>query len=198
MRQIYNPRLANVSREEFDELMAIVRSGPEQRQPLTDETRWRQAYQDEQRRKRVVGYQQDLFGRQTVTHYRHNPPAPEVERPPIETVAAKLERIRGDPSATFGPPRSDRPAILTAAQKAAIVRAAANWLHVGQRVHLADAPGTVDPAFGHQRYLGRAGVVWRLCRSFSDHCYIFLDPVGGERTDNIIMVELRDLEPVAR
>lgn len=194
MMSIYNHKVANISREDIDELMAILHA-PEEK-PLSDEDRWRCAYQEEQRRKRVVGYQQDLFGRATVTHYRHNPPAPDVERPPIETVEAKLERIRHDRCATFGPPRSDRPAYLSAKQKAAIVRATANWLRVGQRVRLIDAPGTVDPAFGNQRYLGRAGVVWRLCRSFTDQCYVFLDPAGGERTDKIIMVELRDLEPL--
>ena len=192
---IYDPRVANIPPEEVEALLAIVRS--ETKRPLTDDDRWRRAYQEEQRRKRVIGYQQDLFDARTVTHFRHNAPAPEVERPPVETVAAKLDRIKGDPLATFGPPRSDRPAILSRAEKAVIIRGAANWLRVRQRVRIADAPGTVDPAFGPQRFLGRAGVVWRLCPdSFADHCYLFLDPAGGERSDKIVMVELRDIRPI--
>ena len=63
-------------------------------------------------------------------------------------------------------------------------------------MRLIDAPGAVDPAYGIQRFLGRLGVVWRLCRGFEDHCYVFFDPVGGERTAKIEFVELRDLEPV--
>ena len=187
---IYDRRVANISREEFEELLAIVRSPPPG--PLTAEDRWRHAYQHEQRRKQVIGYQQDLFDAKAVTHFRRNAPAPEFDRPPVETVAAKLDRIRGDPLATFGPPRSDRPAILSRAAKAAIIRGAANWLRVGQRIRIVDAPGAVNPAFGPQRFLGRAGVIWRLCTgTFAERCYVFLDPVGGERTDKIEMVELR-------
>ena len=63
-------------------------------------------------------------------------------------------------------------------------------------MRLVDAPGSVDPAFGIQRFLGRFGVIWRLCRSFDDHCYVFFDPVGGERTAKIEFAELCDLEPV--
>ena len=118
------------------------------------------------------------------------------DRPPDETIEAKLDRIAGNPFATFGPVRSDRPAYLTATEKAAIAARAANWLRVGQRVRLVDAPGAVAPAFGIQRYLGRYGVVWRLCRSFSDHCYVVFDPVSGERTAKIELAELRDLDPV--
>lgn len=39
---IYDPRIANISRAEFDELVAIVRSLPAA--PLSDEDRWRRAY----------------------------------------------------------------------------------------------------------------------------------------------------------
>jgi hypothetical protein len=73
---------------------------------------------------------------------------------------------------------------------------AADWLRVRQRVRLVDTPDSVDPAYGIQRFLGRAGVVWRLCRGFDDHCYVFFDPVGGERKAKIEFVQLRDLEPV--
>lgn len=189
----HDPRIANISRAEYEELLAITRAP--QKEPLTDEDRWRRDYQAEQERRRVVGQQQDLFAAKPITHYFRHRAAPSWERPSDETIEAKLQRIDGDPFATFGPDRSDRPAILSADEKAAMVTRAANWLRVGQRVRLVDAPGSVDPAFGIQRFLGRVGVVWRLCRSFDDHCYVFFDPVGGERTAKIEFAELRDLEP---
>lgn len=192
----YNPRIATVSEAEYAELMAIVRQKEEPR-PLSDDDRWRADYAEEQRRRRVVGYQQDLFTSTAITHYRRSPAAPIVERLPVETVAAKLERIKGDPFATFGSPRSDRPSTLSQRQRRTIARNAANWLNVRQRVTLVDAPGSVDPAFGIQRYLGRHGVIWRLCGStFADHCYVFFDAVGSERTAKIHMVEVRDLAPL--
>ena len=194
---IYDPRTATASEDEFAELMAIVRDQATPK-PLSDDDRWRADYAEEQRRRRIVGYQQDLFTSTAITHYRRSPAAPIVERPPVETVAAKLERIKGDPFATFGPPRSDRPSILTQRQKRTIVRGATNWLNVRQRVTLVDAPGSVDPAFGIQRYLGRQGVIWRLCGStFADHCYVFFNAVGAERTAKIHMVEVRDLAPLS-
>jgi len=193
---IYNPRIATVSEAEFDELMAIVRDQAEPR-PLSDDDRWRADYAEEQRRRRIVGYQQDLFTSTAITHYRRSPAAPVIERPSVETVAAKLERIKGDPFATFGPPRTDRPSILSYRDRRVIVRNAANWLLVRSRVKLVDAPGSVDPAFGIHRYLGRTGVIWRLCGStFADHCYVFFDAVGAERSAKIHMVEVRDLVPL--
>jgi hypothetical protein len=193
---IYDPRIATIPRAEHDELLAIVRAAPDTGRPLSDDDRWRRDYQAEQERRRVVGYQQDLFASTAVTHYHRHRPAPSWDHTPPETIEAKLERIAGGPSATFGPPRSDRPAILTKAERAAIVARATNWLRVRQRVRLIAAPGSVDPGYGIHRFLGRAGVVWRLCRGFDDHCYVFFDPVGGERTAKIEFVELRDLEPV--
>jgi len=194
---IHNRRIATVTEDEFNELIAIVRDQAEPR-PLSDDDRWRADYAEDHRRRRIVGYQQDLFTSTAITHYRRSPAAPIVERPPVETIAAKLDRIKGDPRATFGPPRSDRPSILTQRQRQTIVRGAANWLNVRQRVTLIDGPGAVDPAFGLQRYLGRHGVIWRLCGStFADHCYVFFDAVGAERTAKIQMVEVRDLVPVS-
>lgn len=192
----YNPRLANISVAEHDELIAIVRSDPAAERPLSDDDRWRRDYQREQQKVRIAGFQPDLFGGTTVTHYHRHAPGPKVDRAQ-EPIEAKLERIKGDVNATFGPPRADRPAFLSQEDRDAIVRAAANWLRVRQRVRIVDAPGAVDPAFGPERFLGRTGVVWRLCSStFADRCYVFLDPVGGERTKKVEMVELRDIEPV--
>ena len=192
----YNPRVANISKADFDELMAIVRSDPETARPMTDDDCWRRDYQREQARIRIAGFQADLFGAATVTHYHRHAPGPKMEREP-EPIAVKLERIKGDPLATFGPPRADRLAFLSQDERNAIVRGTANWLRVRQRVRIVDAPGAVDPQFGPERFLGRTGVVWRLCSSsFAERCYVFLDPVGGERTQKIEMVELRDIEPI--
>ncbi|WP_157134785.1 hypothetical protein [Sphingomonas sp. PAMC 26605] len=176
--------------------MAIVRAPPEKPRPLTNEDLWRREYLADQERRRIIGYQPDLSTAKPVTRYHRHRQAPSWDRTPDETLEDKLERIAGDPLATFGPLRGDRPAHLTPTEKAEIVAKAANWLRVSQRVRLVDAPGAVDPAFGVQRYLGRYGVVWRLCGSpFNDHCYVFFDPIGGERTAKIELAELRDLEP---
>ncbi len=192
----YNQHIATIPRAEFDELMAIVRAPPEKPRPLTNEDLWRREYLADQERRRIIGYQPDLSTAKPVTRYHRHRQAPSWDRTPDETLEDKLERIAGDPLATFGPLRGDRPAHLTPTEKAEIVAKAANWLRVSQRVRLVDAPGAVDPAFGVQRYLGRYGVVWRLCGSpFNDHCYVFFDPIGGERTAKIELAELRDLEP---
>lgn len=115
----------------------------------------------------------------------------------MESIEAKLERTRNDPFATFGPERADRPAYLSSDDKAAILQGAANWLRIRQRVRIVDAPGAVDPAYGPHLFLGREGVIWKLCNgTFADHCYVFLDPVGAERTAKIRMVEVRDIEPI--
>ena len=166
--------------------------------PQTPEQIWRAAYREDQRRKRILGYQPDLFGGEAVTHFRRNGPAPDFERPPIEELAAKLSRIEGNPLATFGPPRADRPAFLSDEDRAAVISGAANWLYVGQRVRITDGPGPVDPQYGPYRFIGREGVVWRLCSSvFADHCRVFLDPVGAERAEKIVFIEIRDIEPLA-
>lgn len=57
----YDPRFATVSRAEFEELLAIVRLADAPPRPKTDDDRWRADYAEAQRRRRVVGYQQDLF-----------------------------------------------------------------------------------------------------------------------------------------
>lgn len=194
---VYDPKIATVSEAEFLELLAIFRSEPDRARPLSDDDRWRRDYVALQAARRVAGEQADLFGARTTTHYNRLPCKPKVTRPPQETLGQKLDRIRGDPNAAFGPRRTDRPAFPTRRQRDRTIRTAANWLHVRQRVRIADAPGSVDPAFGPQRFLGREGVIWRLCSgSMADHVYVFLDPVRGERVDKIRMVEVRDIEPI--
>lgn len=179
--------------DDMAQLLAILRAEPEA--SMSQDDIWRRHYREVQRRIREIGVQHDLFGASPVTRYRRHSPAPEAERPSIETIDEKLLRIEGDPLATFGPERSDRPGFLSSQVKQAIVRNASNWLTVRSRVRLVDAPTPVDPQFGTWKHIGREGVVWRLCgRPFDDHVRIFLDPVGGERTEKIVFVEVRDLE----
>ena len=189
------PDLNAMSPEEF---AAYLDQLDRAEKPQTPEQIWRATYREEQRRKRILGYQPDLFGGDAVTHFRRNRAAPEFERPPIEDLAAKLARIEGDRFAAFGPPREDRPAFLNDEERAAVISGAANWLYVSQRVRIIDGPGPVDPQYGPYRFIGREGVVWRLCSSvFADHCRVFLDPVGAERAEKIVFIEIRDIEPLA-
>jgi len=184
----YNPKIATVSEEEFAELMAIVREGPE-RARLTPEGQWRRDYHAAMVAKRTIGVQPDLFGAKPVTHMHKTRPGPVSDWKP-EPVEEKLARIAGDPNATFG---IGRPA-LGEDEKAALIRSAANWLRVGQRVRLTGSSPSIDGQF--ERRVGRLGVVWRVSRTITDYVHIYLDPVGAERAEKIVFVELRDVEPV--
>ena len=175
-----------------EEFLSYLAALDEAQRPSTPEQLWRATYRKKMRQRRIVGYQPDLFGRDPVTHYRRHRPAAEFPRPPVESIAGKLARIEGDPL------RADRPANLSPDEKASIINGAANRLHVTQRVKIVDGPGPVDPEYGPYRFIGREGVVWRLCSTvFADHCRVFLDPVGAERGEKIVFVELRDLQPLA-
>lgn len=183
--------------EEEAELRALQSWTPPARQ-LTPDAQWRRDYAEDQRRKRIVGVQHDLFGAKPITHHRRNPGKAQAIDPRWrESVAAIVERARLDPSAAYGVEREDRPTYLTAEQKTAIVASAANWLRIGQRIRIVDAPGAVDPAYGPGKLIGREGVVFRLCSAvFAERVYVFLDPLGAERVEKIEFVELRDLEPI--
>lgn len=183
--------------DEIAEMLALQRELQRER-PLTPEAQWRRDYQEQQRRKRMIGVQHDLFGGDPVKHYYRNPGrAQAIDQRPREEVASIIARARRDPTAAFGVMRDDRPAYPTDAEKARTIAAAANWLRVGQRVMIVDGPGSVDPHFGIGKHIGRKGVVWRLCSAvFADRCYVFLDPLGQERVEKIEFVELRDLEPI--
>ena len=139
-----------------------------ERFPEGSDARWRAEYRQSRHEARVAAVQPDLFGAPAIElHRRHPAPPP---------AAPKSVRFKPRPC-------------LTAAEKAATIASAANWLRTRQRVRIAaDSP--------HQ-YAGRAGVVWRLCSPvFADHVYVFLDPVGGERTEKRAFVEVRDVEPI--
>ncbi|WP_242122271.1 hypothetical protein [Sphingomonas lacusdianchii] len=76
-----------------------------------------------------------------------------------------------------------------------MIEGAANWLRIAQRVRIV---GSFASYAGHaERWVGRKGVIWRLCSPvFADHTYVYLDPVGAERAEKIAMVELRDVKPI--
>lgn len=181
----YNPKIATISQEEFAELMALVRERP----VLTPDGQWRHDYHAAMIAKRTIGVQPDLFGAKPVTHMHRTRPGPVVDWQP-EPVDEKLARIARDPHAAFGigrPPLSDE-------EKAAMLRSAANWLRLGQRVRLIGSSASIDGQF--ERRVGRVGVVWRISRTITDYVHIYLDPVGAERSEKIAFVELRDVEPI--
>jgi hypothetical protein len=167
------------------------------RRERTPEQIWRDDYRKQMAAQRTWGVQLDMWGEHSV-HYRRSPPKPVCADPrPVETRVEQRARIAQFREATHGPGRADRPTFLTDEQRDEIVRGAANWLRVGQRVRVIDGPGDVDPEYGLGRTIGREGVVWRPCSAvFRDHVYVFLDPVGAERTDKIAFLELRDVEPI--
>lgn len=66
-RLVYDPSIATVSEEEFNELIAIMRDGPTAKL-LTPEAQWRRDYHKAMFNRRLVGVQPDLFGGKPVTH----------------------------------------------------------------------------------------------------------------------------------
>ena len=188
-RLVYDPSFATIDEATFNELVALMRDGAP-RKPPTPEALWRRAYHEAVFNRRLVGVQHDLFGGKPTTHMHKAKPGPISDWKP-EPVEEKLARIARDPNATFG---IGRPA-LTDDQKTAVIRGAANWLRVGQRVRIIGSFASYDGRA--DRRIGRKGVVWRLCSPvFADHTYVYLDPVGAERAEKITMVELRDVEPI--
>lgn len=181
----YNSRIATISEEEFAELMAIVGERP----ALTPDGQWRHDYHAAMIARRTIGVQPDLFGAKPVTHMHRTRPGPVIDWQP-EPADEKLARLARDPNAAFG---IGRPA-LSDEEKAAMLRSAANWLRLGQRVRLIGSSASIDGQF--ERRVGRAGVVWRISRTITDYVHIYLDPVGAERSEKIAFVELRDLEPI--
>lgn len=188
-RLVYDPSFAAVDEATFNELVALMRDGAP-RKPPTPEALWRRAYHEAMFNRRLVGVQHDLFGGKPTTHMHKAKPGPISDWKP-EPVEEKLARIARDPNATFG---IGRPA-LTDDEKTAVIRGAANWLRVGQRVRIVGSFASYDGRA--DRRVGRKGVVWRLCSPvFADHTYVYLDPIGAERVEKIAMVELRDVAPI--
>ncbi len=181
----YNPSIATILEEEFAELMALARERP----PLTRDGQWRHDYHAAMVAKRTIGVQRDLFGAKPVTHMHRTRPGPVIDWKP-EPVDEKLARIAADPHAAFGIGRL----ALSDEENAAMLRSAANWLRLGQRVRLTGSSDSIDGQ--SERRVGRLGVVWRISRTFTDYVHVYLDPVGAERSEKIVFIELRDVEPI--
>lgn len=170
--------------------------------PPGSDARWRAEYRQVQYEKRLAGVQPDLFGGPEVEHFRPNPKslAPEAWTPDYEVERfADLSpeeqacRLAADPQTPFAW-SSRKP--LSPDERAALIASAANWLRIGQRVRIKDSSISIDGTV--ERRVGREGVVWRLCSPvFADHVYVNLDLVGAERTEKIVFIELRDIEPIA-
>jgi hypothetical protein len=188
-RLVYDPSFATVSEKEFNELVALMRDGAP-RKPPTPAALWRRAYHEAMFNRRLVGVQHDLFGAKPTTHMHKTKPGPVCDWQP-EPVDDKLARIARDRNATFGIGRPD----LSDDEKTDVIRGAANWLRIGQRVRIVGSFASYDGRA--DRRVGRRGVIWRLCSPvFADHTYVYLDPIGAERVEKIAMVELRDVEPI--
>jgi hypothetical protein len=188
-RLVYDPSFATVSEKDFNELVALMRDGAP-RKPPTPAALWRRAYHEAMFNRRLVGVQHDLFGAKPTTHMHKTKPGPVCDWQP-EPVDDKLARIARDRNATFGIGRPD----LSDDEKTDVIRGAANWLRIGQRVRIVGSFASYDGRA--DRRVGRRGVIWRLCSPvFADHTYVYLDPIGAERVEKIAMVELRDVEPI--
>lgn len=188
-RLVYDPSFATVDEATFNELVALMRDSAPAKPP-TPEALWRRAYHAAMLNRRLVGVQHDLFGGKPTTHMHKAKPGPVSDWKP-EPVEEALARIAHDPGATFG---IGRPA-LSEDGKAAVIRGAANWLRIGQRIRIVGSFASYDGRA--DRRVGRKGVIWRLCSPvFADHTYVYLDPIGAERAEKIAMVELRDVAPI--
>ncbi|WLS01401.1 hypothetical protein [Shinella sumterensis] len=174
-----------------------------ERPALSAAGQWRADYRKAQHQRRLAGIQTDLFGGPAIEHLHRNAPHPlpdgwtpdyEVERFQDLTSEQQAQRLAVDPHTPWA--QTTRKA-LTAEEKAAMIASAANWLRLGQRVRLVSAPVSIDGTT--ERRAGRVGVVWRLCSPvFADYVYVNLDLIGQERSEKVVFVELRDVEPIDR
>ncbi len=168
---------------------------------LSADGQWRADYRKAQYQRRLAGIQPDLFGGPVIEHHHRNAPHPleggwtpdyEVEGFQDLTPEQQVQRLADDPHTPWA--RTTRKA-LTPEEKTAMIASAANWLRLGQRVRIASAPASIDGMT--ERRVGRYGVVWRLCSpTFADYVYVNLDLIGQERSEKVVFVELRDIEPI--
>ena len=171
-----------------------------ERPALSAAGQWRADYRKAQHQRRLAGIQTDLFGGPAIEHLHRNAPHPlpdgwtpdyEVERFQDLTSEQQAQRLAVDPHTPF------RKRLEQRRQAAAMIASAANWLRLGQRVRLVSAPVSIDGTT--ERRAGRVGVVWRLCSPvFADYVYVNLDLIGQERSEKVVFVELRDVEPIDR
>lgn len=165
------------------------------------DAQWRLDYRRSQRQRRLAGVQPDMFGAPAVEHFHRNatPPSPEdwpldyeVTRFQDLTHREQMALVAEDPHTPWAQSTRKR---QTPDEKAAMIASAANCLRLGQRVRITGTSPSIDGS--NERRVGRVGVLWRTCRPpFDDHVHVNLDLVGQERSEKIVFVELRDVEPI--
>ncbi|NGO66588.1 hypothetical protein G6N76_23250 [Rhizobium daejeonense] len=175
--------------------------GEPKRPSLTPDGQWRADYRKAQRHRRLAGVQPDLLGGPTVEHFHRNSAPPAPEDWPLDDETSRFQdlsreeqvrQLAADPQTPWA--RSIRKK-LTPEERAAMIASAANWLRLGQRVRITGTSPSIDGT--NERRVGRVGAVWRVCgEPFADYVHINLDLIGQERTEKVVFVELRDVEPI--
>jgi hypothetical protein len=183
-------------RDELDRLL-----GEAERPSLTPDGQWRADYRKAQRHRRLAGAQPDLLGGPTVEHFHRNPAALAPEDWPLDDEITRFQdlsqeeqarQLAADPHTPWARTMRKK---LTPEERAAMIASAANWLRLGQRVRITGTSPSIDGT--NERRVGRVGVVWRVCKEpFADYVHINLDLIGQERTEKVVFVELRDVEPI--
>ncbi|WP_288083782.1 hypothetical protein [Shinella sp.] len=168
---------------------------------LTPDGQWRADYRKAQRQCRIAGVRPDMFGAPATEHFHRNRKPPKAEDWPLDFEITRFHdlspkeqahQLAADSHTPWA--RSTRKK-LTPEERAAMIASAANWLRLGQRVRIMGTSPSIDGA--NERRVGRAGVVWRVCgEPFADYVHINLDLIGQERTEKVVFVELRDVEPI--
>lgn len=176
-------------------------SGGDGGRPLHPDAQWRLDYRRSQRQRRLAGVQADLFGAPAVEHFHRNPRPPSSEEWPLDYEVTRFQHLSPkeqvrllaeDPHTPWARATRVR---LTTDEKAAMIASAANWLWLGQRVRITSSSPSIDSS--KERQVGRVGTVWRTCGPpFDDYVHVNLDLVGQERTEKVVFVELRDVEPI--
>ncbi|MGQ3212343.1 MAG: hypothetical protein ACT6U0_28850 [Shinella sp.] len=182
-------------REELDRLL-----GKSERPTLTPDGQWRADYRKAQRQRRIASVQPDMFGAPATEHFHRNPKPPKAEDWPLDYKITRFhdlspeepaQQLAADPHT---PSARTTHKALTPEEEAAMIASAANWLRLGQRVRITGTSPSIDGT--NERRVGRVGVVWRLCgEPFADYVHINLDLIGQKRTEKVVLVELRDVEP---
>ncbi|WP_320188742.1 hypothetical protein RMS29_027880 (plasmid) [Agrobacterium rosae] len=164
------------------------------------DARWRAEYRQAQYEKRLAGIQPDMFGGPAIEHFhRCTTRPPEAFTPQYEvqwfhdlSEQEQSALLAADPQTPFA--RTGRKS-LSKEESAAVISAAQNWLRLGQRVRVIDAPVSLDGE--PEKRVGREGVIWRLCSTaFADRVYVNFDPLMRERSEKIAFLELRDIIPI--
>ena len=183
-------------REELERLL-----GEGERPTPSPDAQWRAEYRKAQYQRRLASAQPDLFGGPMIENFHRNAKPPAAEDCHLDyemtrfhdlSPEEQVRQLAADPQTPWA--RTTRKA-LTPEEKAAMIASAANGLRLVQSVRVSGTSPSIDGS--NERRVGRVGVVWRLCSTpFADYVYINLDLIGQERSEKVILVELRDIVPI--